>query len=76
MSPLKLRAICLKEAAKLEHSADRIMQLAFAFECYAALGFDAGIRALASQAAENEAASGHPPTAPGDESPTLARVIH
>lgn len=32
MSPLKLRAICLKEAAKLERSVDRIMQLAFAFE--------------------------------------------
>lgn len=76
MNPLKLRAICLKEAGKLEHSADLVLRLAFGFECYAVLGFDAGIRALASQAAENKVASGHSPATPGDEVATLARVIH
>ena len=50
MQDTKLRAECLKAAAKFATSASEVLRLSWAFECYAVLGYNNGYAALYSEA--------------------------
>lgn len=46
MQDTKLRAECLKAAAKFATSASEVLRLSWVFECYAVLGYNSGYAAL------------------------------